>query len=337
MVNYRYLGNSGLKVSEITYGNWVTHGSQVDDSAAIATVHAALDVGITTFDTADVYANTLAEEVLGKALTGQRRESLEIFTKVYFPTGPKGPNDTGLSRKHIMESINGSLRRLGTDYVDLYQAHRFDYETPLEETFQAFADVVRQGKALYIGVSEWTAEQLRAGHALAQTYGIQLISNQPQYSALWRVIEGKVVPASEDLGISQIVWSPMAQGVLSGKYLPGQPVPEGSRATDEKSGARFIQSFLRDEVLEAVQRLKPIAEQAGLTMPQLAIAWVLQNQNVASALVGASRPEQLAETVKASSVVLDADTLAAIDSALGDAVYSDPEDTYTVSPKRRLV
>ncbi|WP_341996160.1 aldo/keto reductase family protein [Microbacterium sp. LWH7-1.2] len=337
MVNYRYLGNSGLKVSEITYGNWVTHGSQVDDSAAIATVHAALDAGITTFDTADVYANTAAEEVLGKALSGQRRESLEIFTKVYFPTGPQGPNDTGLSRKHIFESINGSLKRLGTDYVDLYQAHRFDYETPLEETFQAFADVVRQGKALYIGVSEWTAEQLREGHALAKSYGVQLISNQPQYSALWRVIEGKVVPASEELGISQIVWSPMAQGVLSGKYLPGQPVPEGSRATDDKSGARFIQSFLRDDVLEAVQRLKPVAEQAGLSMPQLAIAWVLQNKNVASALVGASRPEQLAETVKASGVVLDTDTLAAIDTALGDVVFSDAEDTYTVSPKTRIV
>jgi len=336
MVNYRYLGNSGLKVSEITYGNWVTHGSQVDDSAAIATVHAALDAGITTFDTADVYANTAAEAVLGKALAGQRRESLEIFTKVYFPTGPQGPNDTGLSRKHIFESINGSLKRLGTDYVDLYQAHRFDYETPLEETFQAFADVVRQGKALYIGVSEWTAEQLREGHALAKSYGVQLISNQPQYSALWRVIEGKVVPASEELGISQIVWSPMAQGVLSGKYLPGQPVPDGSRATDEKSGANFIKSFLRDEVLEAVQRLKPIAEQAGLSMPQLAIAWVLQNKNVASALVGASRPEQLAETVRASGVVLDADTLAAIDTALGDVVFSDPEDTYTVSPKTRI-
>ncbi|MBW9122284.1 aldo/keto reductase family protein [Microbacterium trichothecenolyticum] len=337
MVNYRYLGNSGLKVSEITYGNWVTHGSQVDDSAAIATVHAALDAGITTFDTADVYANTAAEEVLGKALSGQRRESLEIFTKVYFPTGPQGPNDTGLSRKHILESINGSLKRLGTDYVDLYQAHRFDYETPLEETFQAFADVVRQGKALYIGVSEWTAEQLREGHALAKSYGVQLISNQPQYSALWRVIEGKVVPASEELGISQIVWSPMAQGVLSGKYLPGQPVPEGSRATDDKSGARFIQGFLRDDVLEAVQRLRPVAEQAGLSMPQLAIAWVLQNKNVASALVGASRPEQLAETVKASGVVLDTDTLAAIDTALGDAVFSDPEDTYTVSPRTRIV
>ncbi|KQR25910.1 aldo/keto reductase family protein [Microbacterium sp. Leaf151] len=337
MVGYRYLGNSGFKISEITLGNWVTHGSQVGNDAAIKTVHAALDAGITTFDTADTYANTAAETVLGKALEGQRRESLEIFTKVYFPTGPMGPNDTGLSRKHIMDSINGSLKRLGTDYVDLYQAHRFDYETPLEETFQAFADVVRQGKALYIGVSEWTAEQLREGHALAKQLGIQLISNQPQYSMLWRVIEGKVVPTSEELGISQIVWSPMAQGVLSGKYLPGQPVPEGSRATDEKSGATFIKRFLRDETLEAVQRLKPIADEAGLGMPQLAIAWVLQNPNIAAALVGASRPEQLADTVKASGVTLDADTLAAIDAALGDEVFSDAENTYEVSPKQRLV
>ncbi|WOQ69915.1 aldo/keto reductase family protein [Microbacterium limosum] len=337
MVNYRYLGNSGFKVSEITYGNWVTHASQVENEAAIATVHAALDAGITTFDTADTYANTGAEVVLGEALKGQRRESLEIFTKVYFPTGPMGPNDTGLSRKHIMDSVNGSLTRLGTDYIDLYQAHRFDYETPLEETFQAFADLVRQGKVLYIGVSEWTAEQLREGHALAKDLGIQLISNQPQYSMLWRAIEGKVVPASEELGISQIVWSPMAQGVLSGKYLPGQPLPAGSRATDEKSGADFIKRLLRDEVLTAVQKLKPIAQEAGLTMPQLAIAWVLQNPNVAAALVGASRPEQLADTVKASGVTLDADTLAAIDTALAGVVEDDPEATYETSPKARLV
>lgn len=186
-------------------------------------------------------------------------------------------------------------------------------------------------------MSEWTAEQLREGHALAKQLGIQLISNQPQYSMLWRVIEGKVVPTSEELGISQIVWSPMAQGVLSGKYLPGQPVPDGSRATDEKSGATFIKRFLRDDVLEAVQRLKPIADEAGLSMPQMAIAWVLQNPNIAAALVGASRPEQLADTVKASGVTLDADTLAAIDTALGDAVFSDAENTYEVSPKKRLV
>ncbi|QKJ20730.1 aldo/keto reductase family protein [Microbacterium hominis] len=336
MVNYRYLGNSGFKVSEITYGNWVTHGSQVGDDAALATVHRALDLGITSFDTADVYANTAAESVLGEALKGQRRESLEIFTKVYWPTGPKGPNDTGLSRKHIMDSINGSLTRLGTDYVDLYQAHRYDYETPLEETMQAFADIVRQGKALYIGVSEWTAEQLREGHALAKELKFQLVSNQPQYSALWRVIEGKVVPTSEALGISQIVWSPMAQGVLTGKYLPGQPVPAGSRATDEKGGDRFIRDFLREEVLTAVQKLKPVADEAGLTMPQLALAWVLQNKNVAAALVGASRPEQLDDTVKASGVVLDADTMAAIDEALTPVAVTDPEQTYSVSPATRV-
>jgi aryl-alcohol dehydrogenase-like predicted oxidoreductase len=335
MVNYRYLGNSGFKVTEITYGNWITHGSQVENDAAIATVHRALDLGITSFDTADVYANTVAEEVLGEALKGQRRESLEIFTKVYWPIGPAGANDSGLSRKHIMDGINGSLRRLGTDYVDLYQAHRYDYETPLEETMQAFADVVRHGKALYIGVSEWTAEQLRAGHELATELGIQLVSNQPQYSALWRVIEGKVIPTSHELGISQIVWSPMAQGVLSGKYRPGQPAPAGSRATDEKSGAGFIKRFMTDDVLEAVQKLHPVAEQAGLTLPQLAIAWVLQNPNVSAALVGASRPEQLEDTVKASGVVLDADTMAAIDQALGSVAVTDPALTEESSPKTR--
>ncbi len=335
MVNYRYLGNSGFKVSEITYGNWVTHASQVGNDAAIATVHKALDLGITSFDTADTYANTAAEVVLGEALKGLDRTQFEVFTKVYWPIGRKGPNDQGLSRKHIFDGIHGSLSRLGVDYVDLYQAHRYDYETPLEETMQAFADVVRQGKALYIGVSEWTAEQLREGAALAKELKFQLVSNQPQYSALWRVIEGKVVPASEELGISQIVWSPMAQGVLSGKYLPGQPVPEGSRATDDKSGAQFIQRFMKDEVLTAVQKLTPIAEGAGLTMPQLAIAWVLQNPNVAAALVGASRPEQLEDSVKASGVVLDDATKAAIDEALAPVAVTDVEETYKVSPKGR--
>ncbi|WP_336697417.1 aldo/keto reductase family protein [Curtobacterium sp. USHLN213] len=332
-MEFRYLGNSGLKISEITYGNWLTHGSQVENDVAAQCVRAALDAGITTFDTADTYANTAAETVLGEALKAERRQSLEIFTKVYWPTGPKGHNDVGLSRKHIMESIDGSLERLQTDYVDLYQAHRYDHETPLEETMQAFADVVRQGKALYIGVSEWNAEQIRAGAALAKELGFQLISNQPQYSMLWRVIEGEVVPASKQLGLSQIVWSPIAQGVLTGKYKPGQPLPEGSRATDEKGGADMIKRFMRDEVLEAVQRLQPVADQAGLTLAQLAIAWTLQNENVASAIVGASRPEQVTDNVKAAGVRLDADALAAIDAALGDIPERDA--SKTVSPASR--
>ncbi len=240
MVAYRQLGRSGLKITEITYGNWLTHGSQVEDDAATACVRAALDAGITSFDTADVYANTRAETVLGAALKGERREGLEIFTKVYWPTGPRGANDRGLSRKHVLEAIDGSLQRLQTDYVDLYQAHRYDYVTPLEETIQAFADVVRQGKALYIGVSEWTAEQIRAGKALADELHVPLVSNQPQYSMLWRVIEGEVVPTSAELGLSQVVWSPVAQGVLTGKYLPdaaaARRVPrrrrQGRRADD---------------------------------------------------------------------------------------------------------
>ncbi|MBU4466048.1 MAG: aldo/keto reductase family protein, partial [Actinobacteria bacterium] len=306
------------------------------NDAAKATVRAALDVGITTFDTADVYADTAAEVVLADALKGQRRESLEIFTKVYFPIGPNGANDSGLSRKHVMDGIHGSLRRLGTDYVDLFQAHRYDHETPLEKTMQAFADIVRQGKALYIGVSEWTADQLRAGHALAKDLGFQLLSNQPQYSMLYRVIEDVVVPTSRELGISQIVWSPVAMGVLTGKYLPGQPVPDGSRATDPTGGI-FIRRFLEDDVLRAVQRLAPIAAEAGLTMPQLAIAWVLQNDNVAAALVGASRPEQLKDNVKASGVTLDADTMAAIDTALAEAIVDDPALTEKSSPRTRRI
>ena len=333
-MDYRHLGNSGLKVSEIIYGNWLTHGSQVENDAAIACVHAALDAGISTFDTADVYANGAAESVLGEALAGQRRESLEIFTKVYFPTGPRGHNDTGLSRKHVRESIDASLTRLGTDYVDLYQAHRYDVETPLEETMQAFADVVRQGKALYIGVSEWTADQLRAGHALAEELGIALVSNQPQYSLLWRVIEDQVVPASRDLGISQIVWSPIAQGVLSGKYLPGAAPPEGSRATDEKGGADMIERFLNDETLKAVQDLQPIADDLGITMAQLAVAWVLANDNVAGAIVGASRPEQVESNAGASGVTLTDDVVAAVEKALGDLPETDPAKTQ--SPRTRL-
>ncbi|MGC4788809.1 aldo/keto reductase family protein [Micromonospora sp. DT178] len=331
-MEFRHLGRSGLMVSEISYGNWITHGSQVEEDAAFACVRAALDVGITTFDTADVYAGTRAEDVLGRALEGERREGLEIFTKVYWPTGP-GRNDRGLSRKHIMESINGSLRRLRTDYVDLYQAHRYDHSTPLEETMEAFADVVRSGKALYIGVSEWRASEIREAHRLARELRIPLVSNQPQYSMLWRVIESEVVPTSEELGIGQIVWSPIAQGVLSGKYLPGQPPPAGSRATDEKSGAGFISRFMNDEVLTRVQRLKPLAEQAGLSMAQLAVAWVLQNPNVSSAIVGATRPEQVHDNVKAAGVKLDAELLKAIDEVIDPIVERDP--ARTESPAER--
>jgi voltage-dependent potassium channel beta subunit len=329
----RNLGGSGLRISEIAYGNWLTHGSQVEEDAATACVRQALDEGITTFDTADVYANTAAETVLGKALQGERREGLEIFTKVYWPTGPGRHNDHGLSRKHILESINGSLRRLQTDYVDLYQAHRYDHETPLEETMEAFADVVRQGKALYIGVSEWRAEEIRAAHGLARELKIPLVSNQPQYSVLWRVIEAEVVPTCEELGIGQIVWSPIAQGVLTGKYLPGRLAPEGSRATDEKGGANMIGRWMQDDVLERVQQLRPIADEAGLSMAQLAVAWVLQNDNVSAAIIGASRPEQVTDNVKASGVRLDEATLKAIDEVVEPVVQRDPAKTQ--SPPRR--
>src|SRR3569833_2033403 len=284
-MEFRRLGRSGLNVSEISYGNWLTHGSQVEEDQAHACIKAALDAGITTFDTADVYANTAAESVLGRGLKGQRRESLEIFTKVFWPTGPKGPNDKGLSRKHIMESANASLKRLGTDYVDLYQAHRFDRTVPLEETMLAFADLVRQGQ---------------------------------------------VIPTSEREGLSQIVWSPIAQGVLTGKYKPGQDYPAGSRATDEKGGANMVARFLDENVLKRVAELEPLAKQADLSLAQLAVAWVLQNPNVASAIIGASRPEQVHENVKAAGKKLDADLLTAIDDVLGDVVERDA--SLTKSP-----
>ena len=338
-MEFRYLGNSGLQISEITYGNWLTHGSQIENDVAISCVRAALDSGITTFDTADVYANGRAEEVLGAALKGQRRDALEIFTKVYWPVGPEplGKNDTGLSRKHMLAGIDGSLRRLQTDYVDLYQAHRYDSFTPLEETMQAFADIVRAGKACYVGVSEWTAKQISEAHAMARELGVSLISSQPQYSMLWRVIEPEVVPTCRELGLSQIVWSPMAQGVLSGKYHVGQPPPAGSRATDTKGGADFIKRFLTDDVLTRVAELHPIADELSLTMPQLAVAWVLQNDNVAAALVGASRPEQVAENVKASGVRIPADVMKRIDYVLADAVTSDPAIVAKSTPSKRLV
>ena len=332
-MEFRRLGRSGLKVSEISYGNWLTHGSQVEADAATACVKEALEVGITTFDTADVYAGTKAETVLGEALKGVRRESYELFTKVYWPTGD-GANDRGLSRKHILESCNASLRRLQTDHVDLYQAHRFDYETPLEETLRAFDDLVRAGKVMYVGVSEWTADEIGRALEIADRMGLdRLVSNQPQYSALWRVIEADVVPLSEREGVSQIVWSPIAQGVLTGKYLPGAALPEGSRATDRKGGENTIKRFLTDEVLTAVQNLKPIANEVGLDLAQLAVAWVLQNPNVASAIIGASRPEQVASNVKAAGIILPPEAMVSIDGVLG--ALAERDTAKTISPDTR--
>jgi aryl-alcohol dehydrogenase-like predicted oxidoreductase len=331
-MEYRHLGRSGLKISEIAYGNWLTHGSQVEEDAAQACVAAALDEGITTFDTADAYAGTRAEAVLGRALHGVRRESLEIFTKVFWPTGA-GPNDRGLSRKHIIESANASLRRLQTDYVDLYQAHRYDHETPLEETLRAFDDLVRQGKVLYVGVSEWRASEIAAALKIADELGFdRIVANQPQYNMIWRVIEAEVVPLSEKEGIGQLVFSPIAQGVLTGKYQPGQEPPAGSRATDE-AGAGMISRWLTDGLLSRVQELRSVADEAGLSLAQLAIAWTLQNPNVAAAIVGATRPDQVRDNVGASGVRLDDGLRRRIDDILGPEIVTDP--ARTASPASR--
>jgi aryl-alcohol dehydrogenase-like predicted oxidoreductase len=332
-MEYRRLGSSGMYVSEISYGNWITHGSQVEQDAAIKCVKTALDVGITTFDTADVYAATRAETVLGKALKGVRRESYELFTKVYGGTGP-GKNDRGLSRKHIMESAHASLKRLNTDHIDLYQMHRFDFESPLDESLQAFDDLVRQGKVNYIGFSEWDSSQIGQALDIQKKYNwTRFVSSQPQYSMLWRVIEKEVVPLSIKEGIGQIVWSPIAQGVLTGKYLPGKKAPAGSRATDKKSGADMISRWMRDDVLAAVQTLRPIAESVDLTMSQLALAWALQNQNVSSVIMGATKPSQVKENAKASGVKLERDVMAAIDKALTGLPEYDPKKNVSPNPR----
>ena len=332
-MDYRRLGSTGMYISEISYGNWITHGSQVETEAAIKCVREALNQGITTFDTADVYAGTKAEVVLAKALKGVRRESYELFTKVYFPTGP-GKNDRGLSRKHIMESCHASLKRLNTDHIDLYQAHRFDFETPLEETLSAFDDLIRQGKVSYIGFSEWDAKQIAEALKIQDMRGFnRFVSSQPQYSALWRVIDTEVVPLSGKEGIGQIVWSPMAQGILTGKYLPGKKPPAGSRATDKKSGANFISRWMTDEVLTAVQKLKPIADDLSISMSQLSLAWVLNNDNVSSAIMGATKPGQVKENAKASGIKLTADVMKAIDTALGNLPERDPKKNESPNPR----
>ena len=310
----RQLGSSDLHVSEISLGSWLTYSGGVGRDQAEACVDRAFELGINFIDTANVYAEGGAESLLGEVLAKRPRDSYVLATKLYFPMSD---TDKGLSREQVFKQIDESLARLQTDYVDLYQCHRYDEETPLEETMDALSEVGRQGKARYLGFSEWTGPQIQASLDLD---GVEkFVSSQPQYSMLYRRPEADVIPVSAANGISQIVWSPLAQGVLTGKYKPGEPLPEGTRATSEEMGG-FMERWLRDDVLEAVQRLVPIAEGLGITLPQLALAWVLREPNVASAIVGASRPEQVDANAAASGIDLDASTLAAIDEALEGAV-----------------
>ena len=325
-MEYRSVGRSGLKVSEIAYGNWITHGGQVGDDAAKQCVQVAWESGITFFDTADAYEAGAAETVLGAALKelAVDRSDLVIASKVYWPI-TENPNDRGLSRKHVMESIDKTLTRLQTDYLDLYQAHRFDPLVPIEETLRAFEDIVRSGKALYIGVSEWDAEQIAEALRIADDMNFdRIISNQPQYSMLYRVIEAELVPLARTEGLSQIVFSPLAQGILTGKYLPGQPPPAQSRAADQ---GQWTKDLMKDEILAAVQELKPIADELGISMANLALAWVLDNDNVAAAIIGATRPEQVLDNVRASGVKLTAQHRERIDKVLAGHVKDDPRLT----------
>jgi voltage-dependent potassium channel beta subunit len=318
-MEYRRLGRAGVKVSSIALGNWLTHGGYVAEEAAAACVRRAYDLGINLFDTANAYNRGAAEEVLGRALRQYRRSSYVLATKLFWPMGD-GPNDKGLSRKHIMEQCHASLHRLGVDYIDLYQCHRYDAETPIDETLRALDDLISQGKVLYAGVSEWTAVQIDDAVAFAREHNIdQVISSQPQYSMLYRVIEHDVIPLCRREGIGQIVFSPLAQGVLTGKYKPGQAPPADSRA-NAGDAANMIRRWLRDDVLEAVARLEPIARDHGISMGQLALAWVLRQPNVSSAIIGASRPQQIDDNVGAVGVTLDESTLQAIDEAVGAVV-----------------
>jgi aryl-alcohol dehydrogenase-like predicted oxidoreductase len=312
-MNFRKLGSSGIEVSEISLGSWLTYSGGVARDQSEACVKAAFDAGINFIDTANVYGKGASETLLGEVLKGYERSEYVLATKVYFEMSP---TDRGLSAAQIHKQIDASLARLQTDYVDLYQCHRYDEDTPLEETMAALTEVVQAGKARHIGFSEWPVDKIEAALALPDTE--RFVSSQPQYSILWRGPEAEVIPLCEREGIiSQIVWSPLAQGVLTGKYSPGEPPPKDSRAASE-SMSDFISWLVEPRVLEAVERLRPVAEQAGLTMPQLALAWVLRQGNVASAIVGASRPEQVHANASASGIVLSADTLAAVDEALGD-------------------
>lgn len=312
-MKYRRLGRTGLKVSEISLGSWLTYGGYVDAEQATKTIHRAYDLGINFFDTANVYMQGEAERVVGQAIQSFPRNSYVLATKVFWPMG-KGPNDRGLSRKHIIEQANASLKRLDVDYVDLYYCHRYDPETPLEETLRALDDLVRQGKVMYVGVSEWTAEQIsEAVHLADKKLLDRIVVNQPQYSMLYRKIENEVIPVSKKHGVGQVVWSPLAQGVLTGKYKKGAQPPIGSRATTDHQS---INSLLTEKNLEKVEQLTKIANELGISTAQLAIAWILREPNIASALVGASSPEQIEENVKASDVSIDLDTLNEIEDIL---------------------
>src|SRR4051794_2108369 len=310
----RELGDSGVQVSTVALGSWLTYSGGIGREQTEACTRAAFDAGITLFDTANVYGTGAAETAWGEILSDYPRDEYALATKVFFPMGPR---DRGLSRKQILKQIDGSLARLQTDYVDLYQCHRYDEHTALEETMGALTEVVQAGKARSIGFSEWPAHRIEEAVSLPGV--TKFVSSQPQYSALWRAPEAEVVPACERHGISQIVWSPLAQGVLTGKYRPGEKVPADSRAAN-RSMNRFIKQWLNDDTLEAVQRLRPVAEEAGVTLSQLALAWVLHQRNVTAVIVGATRPEQLRENVAAADVALSPDTLGAIDDALRTAV-----------------
>lgn len=318
-MRYRRLGRAGMQVSEVSLGSWLTYGGGVAEQTARDCIRAAYDAGINFFDTANVYARGEAEKVVGGALQEYPRDTLVVATKVYFPMR-EGPNGSGLSRKHIREQCDLSLQRLGMDYIDLYQCHRWDANTPVEETILALEDLVRAGKILYYGVSEWTAWQIAEGMRVATERGLYgMVSNQPYYNMLGRKIEQEVIPLSERMGIGQVVFSPLAQGVLTGKYRPGQPAPEDSRAADPKQNAFMSpgQGNMSDETLTRVQNLKPVAERLGLSLAQLAVAWILRQKNVSSVIVGASRPEQVKDNAAAVGHDLPEDVLAEIDTILG--------------------
>jgi aryl-alcohol dehydrogenase-like predicted oxidoreductase len=318
-VHYRHLGRAGVRLSAVGLGSWLTYGNQVDRDMSAATIKRAFELGVNFFDTADIYHVGAGETELGLALEGIERSDYVLATKVFWPMSDN-TNNRGLSRKHIMESIDKSLRRLKTDYVDIYQCHRYDDETPVDETLRALDDLVTAGKVLYVGISEWKPEQVKAAVDYADGHDLnRLVSSQPQYNMLWRVIEKEIIPLCEKEGIGQVVWSPLAQGVLSGKYKPGEPLPPDSRGADERASGP-IQGYLQDDVLTAVQALRPIAEEAGISMAQMAIAWVLRQQNVTSAIIGATRPAQVEENVKAADIKLDAATLSAIDEALAGVI-----------------